>query len=228
MGETRRPRLWVIDPSLACPETQGIAAITEGFRGDVRLFSPSLSPGDGPDERSGHDTDGVVLMGSAASVADDHPWLSPLMSWLDPVLSGAARIPLLGICFGHQAIAYRAGGQVGFLEANRTKRVGVEESRLTGSRLLPGVDRLRVVVSHREEVQSCPPGYRVVARRGPVAIDGLEHETLPIFAFQFHPEAGTEFAERVGIDSSQLDERLRTDSRMLLDSFRARVAAQAS
>ena len=70
----------------------------------------------------------------------------------------------------------------------------VEESTLDGSRLLPDESSLRVVVSHREEVKRAPDEYRVTASRGPVAIDGLEHRTRPVFSFQFHPEAGGEFA----------------------------------
>jgi GMP synthase-like glutamine amidotransferase len=165
----------------------------------------------------------VVLMGAAASVDDENAWLPPLLEWLDPILSGRLRVPLLGICFGHQVIAHRAGGRVGYVQEDRRKLVGVESSHLTGGRLLPGVDELRVVVSHREEVKQPPEGYRVVARRGEIAVDGLEHEELPIYSFQFHPEAGAEFAARAGIDPTQLDRRQRADSVRLLGAFRDRI-----
>jgi GMP synthase-like glutamine amidotransferase len=216
-------RLWIIDPSLHNPEDQGVANVAAGWPGDVRIFRPALSPGDGPTPDSGHAADGVVLMGSAASVDDSADWLPPLLNWLDPILSGRVRVPLLGICFGHQAIAHRAGGRIGYVHQNRRKLAGVDDSNLTGSRLLPGDDRLRVVVSHREEVKQPPEGYRVVARRGEIAVDGLEHEELPIYSFQFHPEAGGEFAARAGIDPGLLDERQRADSVRLLGAFRDQV-----
>jgi len=188
------PRLWVIDPSIHRRERQGVRRILDGWPGPSEIFAPALDPSRGPGPGTGHETDGVVLLGSAASVHDDLPWLRDLSDWLVPLLDGSIPIPLLGICFGHQWIAHLGGGEVGFLGADRKKRVGVEPTDLDGGRLVPGRHRLRVVVSHREEVRRPPAGYRVVARRGPIAVDGLEHETLPVFSFQFHPEAGEEFA----------------------------------
>ena len=219
----RRPRLWVIDPSTSNPEDQGIATILEGWTGESRLFRPALSPGDGPSPESGYDADGVVLMGSAVSVYDSLPWLGPLHSWLVPIIRGEIDLPLLGICFGHQAIAHCAGAEVGLSRDDGAKRVGVETSELIGSRLLPDESSLRVVVSHREEVKDCPAGFRVTARRGEIAVDGLEHVDLPVFSFQFHPEAGDEFAGRAGIEPALLDRRVREDSRRLLGAFRRRV-----
>ena len=128
-------------------------------------------------------------------------------------------IPLLGVCYGHQLIAHLAGAAVDWVEPGRAKVVGVEESRLSGGRLLPGEHCLRVVVSHREEVKKPPPGYRVTARRPSAEIDGLEHEQLPVFSFQFHPEAREEFARQAGIDVDRIDERLRVDSLRVLAAF---------
>jgi len=92
-----------------------------------------------------------------------------------------------------------------------------------GSNLLPGHAELSVVVSHREEVKTCPSRFRTVARRTPIEIDGLEHETLPIFSFQFHPEAREEFARYAGIAEAAIDEKVRRDNRRLLTAFRRRV-----
>ena len=92
-------------------------------------------------------------------------------------------------------------------------------------------DRLRkrpVVVSHREIVTSAPSGYAAVARRDGVEVDGLEHRKLPVFSYQFHPEAGTEFAVRAGIDEHRLTARLREDSRRLLAAFRRVVLHSAA
>ena len=63
MNQQRRPRLWVIDPSMNNPEDEGIATIVDDWPGESRIFRPVLSPGDGPDPQSGYDTDGIVLMG---------------------------------------------------------------------------------------------------------------------------------------------------------------------
>jgi GMP synthase-like glutamine amidotransferase len=223
-----KPRLWVIDPSINRAEDQGVAAILRGWDGESRIFRPVLSPGEGPEPATGYDTDGVVLMGSAASVHDDHEWLARLTGWLRPIVEGRIGMPLLGICFGHQLIAHLAGAEIAFLNDDRSKRLGVERSKLTGSRLLTAERALRVVVSHREHVASRPAGYRVVASRPGVTIDGLEHEKLPIFSFQFHPEAGEEFAGHVGVDPALLDVEQQGDSQLLLGTFRDLVRASSA
>src|SRR6185436_4156911 len=170
------------------------------------VLQPGLKPGDGPAPGDGYDAAGVVLMGSRASVHDDLPWLSPLGHWLDPILDGKTAIPLLGICFGH---------------ADRKQELGLQETVLAGSRLVPDLDRMRVVVSHNEEVKDLPAGYRVVATRGGIRIDGMEHETLPIFSYQFHPEARREFLSERKVDLTGLDEDAVAKMSRLLAAFRA-------
>ena len=220
MSGGRPPRLWIIDPSTRRPEEQGVGSILQGWPGESRLFRPALRPGDGPEPETGYAADGFVLMGSAASVYEPLPWIAPLAAWLGPLLTGEVRRPLLGICFGHQLIAHAGGGEIGDLTEDRAKRVAVEISELEGGRLLPGRHELRVVVSHREEVKRLPRGFRPVARRRGVAVDGMEHDDLPVFSFQFHPEAGEEFAGHAGLDLREIDDRLREDSRKLLAAFR--------
>jgi len=223
MSRARPPRLWIIDPSTKRPEGQGVDSILEGWPGESRLFMPALRPGDGPQPETGYAADGFVVMGSAASVHEPLAWLGPLAEWLGPLLTGEVRRPLLGICFGHQLIAHVGGGEIGDLTEDGAKRVGVEISELEGGRLLPGHHELRVMVSHREEIKRLAPGFRPIARRRGVAVDGMEHEALPVFSFQFHPEAREEFAGHAGLDLREVDDRLRADSRKLLTAFRERV-----
>ncbi len=213
-------RLWVVDPSLSCAEDQGVGEILRGWPGSFRIFQPCLDPEDRFEPDIGYETDGVVVMGSAASVYEERPWMDRLARWLDPVLRGEVVLPLLGICFGHQLIAHLAGGRVGFNSVDRAKSVGVTTSRLDGGRLLPGNHGLRVVISHREQVETVPAGFRVVASRAATPIDGIEHERLPIFSFQFHPEAREQFARRAGFAPSSVDDRVRHDSGLLLGAFR--------
>ena len=215
----RLRRLLVIDPSVAYPEDEGVAQVLSGWPAASLVLQPALKPGDGPGPGFGYGFDAVVVLGSRASVHDDLPWLEALGAWLDPVLRGRELLPVLGICFGHQLIAHRAGGEVGLIRPDGAKEVGLRETVLDGSRLLPGRRGLRVVVSHREEVKKAPPGYRVVAKRQGVDVDGMEHETLPIFGFQFHPEARDEFLSSQGLDPSCMDDAMRADCQRLLAAF---------
>jgi GMP synthase-like glutamine amidotransferase len=218
--KARRPHLLVVDPAMTTPEQQGAAEIVRDWPGTFEVLRPCLA-GDGPRPDRGYDADAVVVMGSKASVRDEHGWLFDLEAWLRPVLDGTVPRPLLGICFGHQLVAKLAGGRVDWTHADRREERGFPETTLAGGRLLPGTHRLRVVASHYEAVQGVPLGYRVTATRPHVPVDGLEHETLPIFTFQFHPEGRERFATKVGLDPSGIDARLREDSGRILAAFRA-------
>ncbi len=227
MAPARPPRLLIVDPSVIFPEDEGVAEIVGDWPGEPRVLRPGLTPGDGPRPGDGYDLDGVVVMGSRASVHDDRPWLRDLGDWLDPILSGAIPIPLLGICFGHQLVAHHAGGAVGFIKEDRSEELGLRETRLDGSRLARDRDRMVVVVSHNEEVKKVPPGYRVTARRPEVRVDGLEHERLPIFSYQFHPEARRDFLAERGVSLEDVEESVFQGMADLLFAFRRLVLERA-
>lgn len=201
------------------PEDQGAAEIARCWEGDWSIVRPCLRPGDGPGPSTGYDLDAVAVMGSKASVRDDHAWMRDLAAWLTPIVRGEVRRPLLGICFGHQLVAQLAGARVDWTHADRREERGFPETTLAGGRLVPGTHRLRVVASHYEAVHQVPAGFRVTASRPHVPIDGLEHVELPIFTWQFHPEGRDRFATKVGLDPEGIDVRLREDSRRLLDAF---------
>lgn len=219
--------LWVVDPSIVTPEVEGVAAIIQAWGGPARVFRPALAPGEALEPGVSWDTAAVVVMGSRASVHDDLPWMPGLSAWLRPIVSGERRLPLLGICFGHQLIAHLVGSRVAYRAPDHAKLAAVETTQFTGGRLLPGPARLRVAVSHAEHVECVPSGWRLIARRESCPIDALEHETLPIFSVQFHPEARVDFARRAGIDPTCIDAELLADSARLLNGFFAQVAAGA-
>jgi GMP synthase-like glutamine amidotransferase len=218
--------LLVIDPAMTLPEDQGAAEIGRSWPGTWSVVRPCLRPGDGPHPGAGYEADAVAVMGSKASVRDDHPWLRDLEGWLAPIVAGSVRRPLLGICFGHQLVAKIAGARVDWTHTDRREERGFPETSLSGGRLLPGSHRLRVVASHYEAVCGVPAGFRVTAARPHVPIDGLEHEELPIFTWQFHPEGRERFATKVGLDPAGIDARLREDSRRILEAFCAAAAPQ--
>lgn len=223
----REPRLLVVDPSVVVGEEEGVARVVGNWPGTTTLLRPALVPGDGPRPHDPVAADGVVVLGSAASVHDPLPWLLDLEAWLEPLVTGNAGVPVLGICFGHQLVAHLAGAEVVYAHPDRRKCVGVAETVLEGGRLLPGRRVLKVVVSHREVVVAAPAGFHVTARRPDVPVDGIEHLQRPVFGVQFHPEARGEFATRRGLDPALVDGRVEADGDRLLAAFR-RVVLEAS
>ena len=54
--------------------------------------------------------EGWLISGSKHGIYEDHPWIPPLMQFIQG--SFVAKVPMVGICFGHQAIAQAMGGRV--------------------------------------------------------------------------------------------------------------------
>jgi GMP synthase (glutamine-hydrolysing) len=55
---------------------------------------------------------GIVITGSHAMVTDCLPWSKAIAAWIPSIIKAA--VPLLGICYGHQLLAWALGGEVGF------------------------------------------------------------------------------------------------------------------
>jgi GMP synthase-like glutamine amidotransferase len=228
------PRLLIVDPAIEAPEEHGEHEVARGWPGPVTVLRPALEPERGPGPGAPCDADAVVIMGSAASVHDPaqiRPWLAPLASWVDRLLArDGPPLPLLGICFGHQLVAQRAGGTVGLrIDAAAPPLRAIVRTRLSGCRLLPGDQPLTVVASHREVVSEPPAGWEVVGRRPDGTLDALQHPQRPFFAVQFHPEAGAVFLARRGIASegpaAPRAEAAFADGARLLEAFRRQALA---
>jgi len=130
----------------------------------------------------------MVMLGSSTSVYDNLPWQKELSDWILPKMK--AGVPTFGICFGHQLIGHLFDAKVGFVKPNKEKQQGFREITIEGVapwKKLPG--KGPVFVSHREMVLDCPKGFRVSAKSALCPVDGLAHETLPIYSLQAHPEA---------------------------------------
>lgn len=212
-------RVLVLDPGVRRPETEGTEAVARLWGGDLEVRLPALRPGDGPGPGFGYDFAAVIIMGSMASVHDDLPWLHEVRSWLHPLVTGERLVPVFGICFGHQLVAHVAGGDVDFLNPDRSCDQGFGESVFSGGRLIPGPETLQVMISHGEVVTRLPAKYRVTARRDKVPVDALEHETAPVFSVQFHPEGREHWAQRHKLPLGDRARAVFRDGDRLLSAF---------
>ncbi|MCK5797934.1 MAG: glutamine-hydrolyzing GMP synthase, partial [Deltaproteobacteria bacterium] len=99
----------------------------------------------------------------------------------------AVKVPLLGLCYGHQLIAQAFGGS---LETGHDGEYGLTRAQVdTSSALFAGLDRDQTVwMSHRDRVARLPEGFRIIASSEAVPVAGFEDPKRCIFGLQFHPE----------------------------------------
>ncbi len=123
---------------------------------------------------------GVILSGGPQSVYDAG---APLA---DAALVDLG-IPVLGICYGMQALAQALGGEVRAATRREYGRAEVEVA--APGTLLSGLERHETVwMSHGDHVTSLPPGFTVCARSANAGIVAFEHAGRGLFGIQFHPE----------------------------------------
>ncbi|QDY80145.1 aminodeoxychorismate synthase component I [Streptomyces qinzhouensis] len=113
-------------------------------------------------------------------------------------IAAEGRLPVLGVCLGHQGIALAHGGEVGPAPAPRHGRTSLV--RHDGTGLFDGLpDPLEVVRYHSLAVNSLPPALEAIAHSADDdVIMALRHRTLPLWGVQFHPESiGTDGGHRL-------------------------------
>lgn len=108
---------------------------------------------------------------------------------LEIVRAQAGRLPMLGICLGHQVIGEAFGGKV--VRAKTPMHGDYSAVRHTGEGVFAGLpDQITVGRYHSliiEDVEDTP--LKVTARSEDGEIMGLQHRSLPVFGVQFHPES---------------------------------------
>lgn len=111
---------------------------------------------------------------------------------LEQALAGSfARVPIFGVCLGHQAIAMVGGARV--LQAPNIMHGKASLVDHDGKGLFTGVPNpFRAIRYHSLVVraETLPPGFLVTATsQDDGEVMGLRHESLPIEGVQFHPES---------------------------------------
>lgn len=127
---------------------------------------------------------GIILSGGPSSVYEpDSPQLSSqFWSYVE-----SNKIPLLGLCYGHQLIAHILGGKV---EPNSKKEFGKTDLHvILRKEIFARLEEHEIVwMSHGDQVVKLPPGYVVYASTETCPIAAYGNPEKKIFAAQFHPE----------------------------------------
>jgi anthranilate synthase/aminodeoxychorismate synthase-like glutamine amidotransferase len=101
-----------------------------------------------------------------------------------------ARLPLLGVCLGHQAIGVAFGGRIG--HARSIMHGKVSPIRHDGRGIFEGLPNPFEATRYHSLViaeDSLPEELEISARTADSEIMGVRHRTLPVEGVQFHPES---------------------------------------
>lgn len=137
------------------------------------------------------DIDGIRALSPSALVLSPGPG-NPDSAGVTLAAVGAfaGRIPLLGVCLGHQAIAQTFGGRI--VHAKRLMHGKTSRIRHDGRGIFAGMPqgfeamRYHSLAVERDTLPEC---LEISAEAEDGEIMGLRHRTLPIESVQYHPES---------------------------------------
>ena len=190
-------------PPPALAETHGdYPAMFQALLGDDYAFDTFRSQsGEWPDPDA---FDAAIITGSAAGVYEDAPWIADLLDW---IRAARGRTRLIGVCFGHQAMAQALGGRVE--KSERGWGVGLHRYEVVAAEpwMAPPAPTIAIPVSHQDQVVERPADARVIVRSDFTPFAGLAWGDDAI-SFQGHPEFTPAFAadlaagrrDRIGAD----------------------------
>ncbi|MDD6154629.1 MAG: glutamine-hydrolyzing GMP synthase [Eubacteriales bacterium] len=98
-----------------------------------------------------------------------------------------AGIPVLGICYGAQLMAWTLGGNVEPAKVSEYGKTDITVSN--GSTILEGVSEHTVGwMSHRDYISAVPEGFKITASTAVCPAAGMENDEKKLYAVQYHPE----------------------------------------
>lgn len=172
--------------------------LADEFGDYPKMFAHLLGPGFEIDsfdvqagelpEATGHHA--YLITGSPAGVYDPLPWIEPLKQFI----RSADGAKMIGVCFGHQAMAEALGGHV----EKSDKGWGAGLHRYTVVHSESWIDTagtIAIPASHQDQVIVQPPNTQVVAASDFTPFASLAWTDRPAISFQFHPEFSPEFAK---------------------------------
>lgn len=153
------------------------------------LPSYDVASGQLPARPEAHDA--YIVSGSPAGVYEPLPWIGELGDFLR---AARGKAKLVGICFGHQAMAQTFGGRVE--KSDRGWGVGLHEYAVTARQ--PWMDAalsVAVPASHQDQVVAKPPDTVITNASLFTPIAGLAWRDGTAISFQFHPEFEPDYAK---------------------------------
>jgi GMP synthase (glutamine-hydrolysing) len=138
---------------------------------------------DGVMPESIHEAEGWLITGSRHGAYEDHPWIPPLEQFIRDCY--ATRVPMIGVCFGHQIIAQAMGGKVEKFDAGWA--IGATTYDIAG-------ESVAVNAWHQDQVVDKPAQAEVIGSNAFCANAALVYGDR-LWTIQPHPEFGHDFIE---------------------------------
>ena len=155
---------------------------------DFDCVSYEVAAGELPADASAHPA--YLITGAPAGVYDPLPWIPPLLAFI----RSAGQAKMVGICFGHQAMAQALGGHVE--KVAKGWGVGLHDYPIV--RHEPWMDDAQLVsvpASHQDQVVIQPPNTEILASSLFTPYAAFAWSDRPAISFQFHPEFSPAFGK---------------------------------
>ena len=151
--------------------------------GEETFDYQSWSVVDGEMPASVTEADGWLITGSRHGAYEDHAWIPPLEEFIRACY--ARRVPMIGVCFGHQIIAQAMGGKVEKFDKGWS--VGPTDYTIDG-------ETYTINAWHQDQVVEKPESAKVIGQSDFCANAALLYDDL-FWTIQPHPEYENDFID---------------------------------
>ncbi|MBA7467264.1 MAG: type 1 glutamine amidotransferase [Bradyrhizobium icense] len=190
------PHVTIIETGLVSPANrerhgsypQMFEQMIRGADGSVTFDTVSIPAGEKLPDAGG--LEAILITGSSAGVYDGFDWIAPLERFVRA--AHEKKVPMVGVCFGHQLIAQALGGVARKSEKGWGLGRHVYDVA-PGNGILDGA-RIAIAASHQDQVITPPPGAKIILSSEFTEHAGLLYPGGTTLSVQPHPEFSAGYA----------------------------------